>query len=107
MDINRFSPDFGFVPMNERTPSSAVHQSCWRTLKDDSTSGGARPLTIFRAAAVVIWHHLFGPSPFSVARIFASFNHTPVHVTDLSGKKTVSGIIGGTRIKVDRDDSSP
>ena len=31
---------------------------------------------------------------FGVARIFASFNDTFVHVTDLSGKETISRVTG-------------
>ncbi|KAG5421116.1 RPS14B [Candida metapsilosis] len=44
---------------------------------------------------------------FGVARIFASFNDTFVHVTDLSGKETISRVTGGMKVKADRDESSP
>jgi small subunit ribosomal protein S14e len=35
------------------------------------------------------------------------FNDTFVHVTDLSGKETISRITGGMQVKADRDESSP
>jgi small subunit ribosomal protein S14e len=68
-----------------------------------------------------------GEQVFGVAHIFASFNDTFVHVTDLSGKETISRVtgiyfpflkksvflshisidIGGMKVKADRDESSP
>ena len=68
-----------------------------------------------------------GENVFGVAHIFASFNDTFVHVTDLSGKETISRVtgvhsvilqkeffkthtpsnIGGMKVKADRDESSP
>ena len=48
-----------------------------------------------------------GELVFGVARIFASFNDTFVHVTDLSGRETVSRVTGGMKVKADRDESSP
>merc|ERR1712063_212172 len=48
-----------------------------------------------------------GENVFGVAHIFASFNDTFVHVTDLSGKETISRITGGMKVKADRDESSP
>jgi len=44
---------------------------------------------------------------FGVAHIYASFNDTFVHITDLSGKETVVRITGGMKVKADRDESSP
>ncbi|XDT41829.1 Ribosomal protein S11 signature [Nakaseomyces glabratus] len=44
---------------------------------------------------------------FGVARIYASFNDTFVHVTDLSGRETISRVTGGMKVKADRDESSP
>ncbi len=35
-----------------------------------------------------------------------SFNDTFVHVTDLSGKETISRVTGGMKVKADRDESS-
>lgn len=48
-----------------------------------------------------------GEEYFAVAHIFASFNDTFVHVTDLSGKETLSRVTGGMKVKADRDESSP
>ncbi|PRQ78197.1 Ribosomal protein S11-domain containing protein [Rhodotorula toruloides] len=42
-----------------------------------------------------------------VAHIFASFNDTFVHVTDMSGKETIARVTGGMKVKADRDESSP
>lgn len=44
---------------------------------------------------------------FAVAHIFASFNDTFVHITDLSGRETYVRITGGMKVKADRDESSP
>ncbi|KAI5854266.1 ribosomal protein S11-domain-containing protein [Tricharina praecox] len=48
-----------------------------------------------------------GELVFGVARIFASFNDTFVHVTDLSGRETITRVTGGMKVKADRDESSP
>ena len=48
-----------------------------------------------------------GENVFGVAHIFASFNDTFVHVTDLSGKETLCRVTGGMKVKADRDESSP
>ncbi|KAJ7864968.1 ribosomal protein S11-domain-containing protein [Mycena olivaceomarginata] len=48
-----------------------------------------------------------GTLVFGVAHIFASFNDTFVHVTDLSGQETVTRVTGGMKVKADRDESSP
>lgn len=47
-----------------------------------------------------------GELVFGVAHIFASFNDTFVHVTDLTGKETISRVTGGMKVKADRDESS-
>eukprot|EP00769_Ergobibamus_cyprinoides_P001566 gnl/Ergobibamus_cyprinoides/2623.p2 GENE.gnl/Ergobibamus_cyprinoides/2623~~gnl/Ergobibamus_cyprinoides/2623.p2 ORF type:complete len:152 (+),score=58.12 gnl/Ergobibamus_cyprinoides/2623:138-593(+) len=44
---------------------------------------------------------------FGVARIYASFNDTFVHITDLSGRETLCRVSGGMRVKADREESSP
>eukprot|EP01067_Filipodium_phascolosomae_P008275 Filipodium_phascolosomae@DN698_c1_g1_i1.p1 len=44
---------------------------------------------------------------FGVAHIFASFNDTFLHVTDLSGRETLVRVTGGMKVKADRDESSP
>jgi small subunit ribosomal protein S14e len=48
-----------------------------------------------------------GDELFAVAHIFASFNDTFVHVTDLSGRETIVRVTGGMKVKADRDESSP
>ena len=48
-----------------------------------------------------------GTAVFGIAHIYASFNDTFVHVTDLSGKETITRITGGMKVKADRDESSP
>jgi len=48
-----------------------------------------------------------GEDVFGVAHIFASFNDTFVHITDLSGKETLVRVTGGMKVKADRDESSP
>ena len=47
------------------------------------------------------------PQVFGVARIFASFNDTFVHVTDMTGRETLVRVTGGMKVKADRDESSP
>ena len=41
---------------------------------------------------------------FAVAHIFASYNDTFIHVTDLSGKETIVRVTGGMKVKADRDE---
>ncbi|KAL1775355.1 40S ribosomal S14, partial [Sigmodon hispidus] len=48
-----------------------------------------------------------GENVFGVCNIFASFNDTFVHVTDLSGKETICRVTGGMKVKAHRDESSP
>mmetsp|Transcript_38045 Transcript_38045/g.119414 ORF Transcript_38045/g.119414 Transcript_38045/m.119414 type:complete len:151 (-) Transcript_38045:130-582(-) len=48
-----------------------------------------------------------GEEVFGVAHIFASFNDTFVHVTDLSGRETLCRVTGGMKVKADRDEASP
>lgn len=68
-----------------------------------------------------------GETVFGVAHIFASFNDTFVHVTDLSGRcvlkiyifftqiyigitfcrETLARVTGGMKVKADRDEASP
>ncbi|KAK9695033.1 ribosomal protein S14, S11, partial [Basidiobolus ranarum] len=48
-----------------------------------------------------------GELVFGVAHIFASFNDTFVHVTDLTGRETMVRVTGGMKVKADRDESSP
>mmetsp|Transcript_33290 Transcript_33290/g.43905 ORF Transcript_33290/g.43905 Transcript_33290/m.43905 type:complete len:152 (+) Transcript_33290:93-548(+) len=48
-----------------------------------------------------------GEDVFGVAHIFASFNDTFVHITDLSGRETMVRVTGGMKVKADRDEASP
>merc|ERR1712017_50973 len=48
-----------------------------------------------------------GEEVFGVAHIFASFNDTFVHVTDLTGRETLVRVTGGMKVKADRDEASP
>merc|ERR1712215_529563 len=48
-----------------------------------------------------------GENVFGVCHIYASYNDTFVHVTDLSGRETIVRITGGMKVKADRDESSP
>merc|ERR1712076_232670 len=50
---------------------------------------------------------LDGEEVFGVAHIFASFNDTFVHITDLTGRETLVRVTGGMKVKADRDESSP
>merc|ERR550539_1164438 len=47
-----------------------------------------------------------GEHVFGAAHLFASFNDTFVHVTDLSGKETIVRVSGGMKVKADRDEQS-
>lgn len=42
-----------------------------------------------------------------IAHIFASFNDTFVHITDISGQETIAKYSGGMMVKADRDEASP
>jgi len=44
---------------------------------------------------------------FAVCHIYASFNNTFVHVTDISGCETLVKVNGGMKVRADRDESSP
>lgn len=48
-----------------------------------------------------------GATVYGCCHIFASFNDTFIHVTDLSGRETFSKVTGGMKVKADRDESSP
>lgn len=48
-----------------------------------------------------------GVNVFGVAHVYSSFNDTFVHVTDLSGRETISRVTGGMKVKADRDEASP
>lgn len=71
----------------------------------------AKPTTTKESAAPVVSAPLGpqnkGDQVFGVAHIFASFNDTFIHVTDLSGRETLVRVTGGMKVKADRDESSP
>ena len=48
-----------------------------------------------------------GENVFGVCHLYASYNDTFVHVTDLSGKETITRVSGGMKVKADRDENSP
>jgi len=48
-----------------------------------------------------------GEEVFAVAHIYASFNDTFVHITDISGRETMVRVTGGMKVKADRDEASP
>lgn len=48
-----------------------------------------------------------GEQCFAVVHLYASFNDTFIHVTDLSGRETLVRRTGGMEVKADRDESSP
>merc|ERR1711862_264914 len=48
-----------------------------------------------------------GDACFGVVHIYASFNDTFVHVTDISGRETIIKVTGGMKVKADRDEASP
>jgi small subunit ribosomal protein S14e len=48
-----------------------------------------------------------GEEYFAVAHLFASFNDTFIHITDLSGRETLTRVTGGMKVKADRDEASP
>ena len=42
-----------------------------------------------------------------VAHIFSSYNNTIIHITDITGRETISKASGGMVVKSDRMESSP
>merc|ERR1719504_374174 len=42
-----------------------------------------------------------------VCHIYASFNDTFIHCTDITGRETLVRVTGGMKVKADRDESSP
>ena len=42
-----------------------------------------------------------------VAHVFASYNNTFIHITDLTGSETIARVTGGSQVKADRLGSSP
>merc|ERR1712097_93906 len=48
-----------------------------------------------------------GENVFGVAHVFASWNDTFIHVTDITGRETLVRVTGGMKVKADREESSP
>lgn len=48
-----------------------------------------------------------GENCFGVVHLFASFNNTFIHVTDLSGRETLVRRTGGMEVKADREENTP
>ena len=48
-----------------------------------------------------------GETIMAICHIYASFNDTFVHVTDPSGRETITKVTGGMKVKADRDEASP
>ncbi len=42
-----------------------------------------------------------------IAHVYASFNNTIIHVTDMTGAETIAQYSGGMVVKNDREESSP
>ncbi|XP_038117064.1 40S ribosomal protein S14-like [Culex quinquefasciatus] len=66
---------------------------------------------IFVDAGKIVWRRsrfYLDEIVFGVAYVYASFNYTFVHVTDLLGNPTVTwGVTGNMNAKADRDEVSP
>ena len=61
----------------------------WMTSSPKKVKASKEDNTVSLGPQVAEGEHVFG-----VAHIFASFNDTFVHVTDLSGKETISRVTG-------------
>jgi small subunit ribosomal protein S14e len=48
-----------------------------------------------------------GELVWGMCHLFASFNDTFIHITDMSGRETICRFTGGMQVKADRDESSP
>lgn len=48
-----------------------------------------------------------GEHIFATCHILATWNDTFIHVTDLTGRETLSRVTGGMKVKADREESSP
>ncbi|XP_024384920.1 small ribosomal subunit protein uS11y [Physcomitrium patens] len=84
------------------SPSSASGVSTAYTMSGKKKVRAEKEENVTLGPSVRDGEHVFG-----VAHIFASFNDTFVHVTDLSGKETIARVTGGMKVKADRDEASP
>jgi small subunit ribosomal protein S14e len=92
MHTNAYGTNADTLNQRKRTKMTTIKQKEEAAKGDGATYG----------PQVKDGEHVFG-----VAHIYASFNDTFIHVTDLSGKETVTRITGGMKVKADRDESSP
>lgn len=46
-------------------------------------------------------------SKWGIAHVYASFNNTIIHITDVTGAETIAMKSGGQMVKADREKSSP
>ncbi|KAJ2978623.1 hypothetical protein NUW58_g7441 [Xylaria curta] len=72
------------------------------------------PASLSLAAAASSPASVSTPPPFSWTGLSATFqseirfdHDTFIHVTDLSGRETITRVTGGMKVKADRDESSP
>ncbi|KAF9581813.1 ribosomal protein S14, S11 [Lunasporangiospora selenospora] len=102
---------------HERSDSFLVHLDIATPPKTDfdimSSTDLLRPSKKAKSTPKVQENISLGPQVrgdeevFGVAHIFASFNDTFVHITDLTGRETISRVTGGMKVKADRDEASP
>jgi len=81
---------------------SNPHTSLLRTMPPKAKKAPKEEIAVSLGPQVAEGELVFG-----VAHIFASFNDTFVHVTDLTGRETIARVTGGMKVKADRDESSP
>jgi ribosomal protein S11 len=97
-------------PFAQQSPATHQRSSC-----TDTFLSGRRFIRVLHSAVMADApaEAATGPTAregeyvFGVAHIFASFNDTFVHVTDLSGRETLCRVTGGMKVKKDSDESSP
>ena len=75
--------------------------------KTETTDADVENVDAPAVVAKTLFPHKEGDLEFGVAHIFASFNDTFVHVTDISGRETIVRVTGGMKVKADRDEASP
>merc|ERR1711924_489263 len=87
------------VPSTSRTTKMATKK---QKKNDADESEAAKPKPSALASQLGENELVFG-----VAHIYASYNDTFVHITDLTGRETMVRVTGGMKVKADRDESSP
>ena len=79
-------------------PNTAAHACLHQAPKKEKTKKEVVEIKI--GPKVKEGEHVFG-----VAHIYASFNDTFVHVTDISGKETITRITGGMKVYLNAQNS--